>query len=227
MNNKIKSRARKNRFLTHRDLVILNLLRELGIRHGELLGITTDAFERKAQGFVTVKIRDNPDPSTDTRSNLATVKTGNRELKISDQTWTLVERYIKTRANNLKVNKHNFLIIGQSGKPLSNDAVNNLFNSLSKCLEKKITPHSFRHSWACNFILEEYEKASKATGPRKERIISAALSTLRAHMGWSLKSKMPEYYGNYAFQKLGNDRLIYEDEWLTQYILEGEPDETK
>jgi hypothetical protein len=216
---------RKSKFLLHRDLVLFHLLRELGVRNSELLGITIDCFDRKKQGYVTVRIELNSDLSTDPRSSPATVKTLNRELKISDALWTLIERYIIERNKIKSCIKHNFLIIGISGAPLSNDAVGKVFNLLSSKTKRKINPHSLRHSWACNFILREYEKASGFTGHDRERIISNALSILRVQMGWSLRSKMPEHYARYAFQKIGNDRLFAEDNILNTKLMMGNPHE--
>lgn len=216
---------RKSKFLLHRDLVLFHLLRELGVRNSELLGITTDCFDRKKHGYVTVKIESNSDLRTDPRSSPATVKTLNRELKISDALWTLIERYIIERDKIKSCVKHNFLIIGISGAPLSNDAVGKIFNLLSNITKRKINPHSLRHSWACNFILREYEKADGYTGRDRERIITNALSILRVQMGWSLRSKMPDHYARYAFQKIGNDRLFAEDNILNTKLIMDNPHE--
>lgn len=211
----IKSNSKnREKFLVHRDLVVFHLLRESGIRNSELLGIRVDGFQRTNRGYVTTKIEASTDMNLDPRTSPATVKTFNRELKISDSLWGLIERYIIERKKIKASIKHPFLIIGISGQPLSNDAVGKIFKTLSEQIELKITPHSLRHSWACNFILNEYEKASFVTGREKERIISNALSVLRVQMGWSLKSSMPEYYAKYAFQKIGNERLLSEDRSL-------------
>jgi site-specific recombinase XerD len=208
----------REKFLIHRDLVVFHLLRESGIRNSELLGIRVDGFQRKNRGYVTTKIESNTDLNLDPRSSPATVKTLNRELKISDALWGLIERYITERKKIKTSTKHQFLIIGISGQPLSNDAINKIFKTLSKQVGLKITPHSLRHSWACNFILNEYDKASFATSREKERIISNALSVLRAQMGWSLRSSMPEHYAKYAFQKIGNERLFSEDRSLNNKL---------
>lgn len=53
--------GKRSRFLIHRDLVVFHLLRELGIRNSELLGIMTDGFARTASGYMTVHIRRNKD----------------------------------------------------------------------------------------------------------------------------------------------------------------------
>lgn len=215
----IKSNSKnREKFLVHRDLVVFHLLRESGIRNSELLGIRVDGFQRTNRGYVTTKIEASTDMSLDPRTSPATVKTFNRELKISDSLWGLIERYIIERKKIKASIKHPFLIIGISGQPLSNDAVGKIFKTLSEQIELKITPHSLRHSWACNFILNEYEKASFFTGREKERIISNALSVLRVQMGWSLKSSMPEHYAKYAFQKIGNERLLSEDRSLNNKL---------
>ncbi|MFZ3284104.1 tyrosine-type recombinase/integrase [Pseudomonas sp.] len=211
----IKSNSKnREKFLVHRNLVVFHLLRESGIRNSELLGIRVAGFQRTNRGYITTKIEASTDMNLDPRTSPATVKTFNRELKISDSLWGLIERYIIERKKIKASIKHPFLIIGISGQPLSNDAVGKIFRTLSEQIELKITPHSLRHSWACNFILNEYEKASFVTGREKERIISNALSVLRVQMGWSLKSSMPEHYAKYAFQKIGNERLLSEDRSL-------------
>ncbi|WP_409321464.1 site-specific integrase [Pseudomonas monteilii] len=210
--------GRRSKFLIHRDLVIFHLLRELGIRNSELLGITIDSFARSAGGYMTVYIRRNKDLVFDPRTSPATVKTLERKLKISDNLWTLIERYIAERKKLIKAKKHKFLIVTDEGVPLSNDSVGALFKILQSYVGRSLTPHTLRHSWACNFILSAFEKASLCKSREKERAIAAALSVLRAHMGWSLSSSMPEHYGRYAFQKVGNDRLISEEQLLLASI---------
>lgn len=218
--------GRRSKFLIHRDLVIFHLLRELGIRNSELLGIMTDGFARTASGYMTVHIRRNNELTSDPRTSPATVKTLERKLKISDNLWTLIERYITERKKLLKTRGHKFLIVTDDGTPLSNDSVGALFKMLRGHLGRPFTPHTLRHSWACNFILSAFEKSSMHTSREKERAIASALSVLRAHMGWSLRSSMPDHYGRYAFQKIGNDRLISEEQLLHASIASrGEDDE--
>ncbi|WP_065761336.1 MULTISPECIES: site-specific integrase [Pseudomonas] len=206
--------GKRAKLLIHRDLVVFHLLRELGIRNSELLGIMTDGFARTAAGYMTVHICRNKDLASDPRTSPATVKTLERTLKISDNLWTLIERYIVERKKLSKAKKHKFLIVTFDGAPLSNDAVGSLFTKLRKHIGRPLSPHTLRHSWACNFILTEFEKASTLTSREKERTIASALSVLRAHMGWTLSSSMPDHYARYAFQKIGNDRLISEEQLL-------------
>lgn len=228
MDSTLKSNSKnRDKFLVHRNLVVFHLLRETGIRNSELLGIKVSGFDRKNRGYVTIKIEASSDMSLDPRSSPATVKTLNRELKISDSLWGLIERYIFERRKIKTSLKHQFLIVGISGQPLSNDAVGRIFRILSEQVKLKTTPHSLRHSWACNFILEEYRKASFATGREKERIISNALSILRIQMGWSLKSSMPEHYAKYAFQKIGNERLLLEDRYLNKILSKEDSYDTQ
>jgi len=209
MNEAITSTAGgRSKFLTHRDLVVFHLLRETAVRNSELLGLMIHGFDRKKSGYITLEVKQNRDLRVDPRSCPATVKTNERELKVSDGLWTLIERYILERGKIRACKEHSFLIVNKSGRPLSNDSIGSIFKNLSKIMGKSITPHSFRHAWASNFIMREYEKSLKSSGNDRERIIASALSVLRAHMGWSLRSKMPEHYARYAFQKLGNDRLI-------------------
>ena len=217
--------GKRSKFLIHRDLVIFHLLRELGIRNGELLGIKIDGFSRTASGYMTVYIRRNKDLISDPRTSPASVKTLERKLKISDNLWTLIERYISERKKLLKARRHNFLIVTDDGVPLSNDSVGALFKMLREHVGRSLTPHTLRHSWACNFILTAFENSLTLTTREKERTIASALSVLRAHMGWSLSSSMPDHYGRYAFQKIGNDRLISEEQLLHASIVSrGEND---
>lgn len=219
--------GRRSKFLIHRDLVIFHLLRELGIRNSELLGIMIDGFARTASGYMIVHIRRNRDLTSDPRTSPATVKTLERKLKVSDSLWTLIERYIAEREKLVNARRHKFLIVTDEGAPLSNDSVGALFKKLRAHVGRSLTPHTLRHSWACNFILSAFEKASVCTGRDKERAIASALSVLRAHMGWSLSSSMPDHYGRFAFQKVGNDRLIFEEQLLHASIASrGEDDKS-
>lgn len=218
--------GRRKKLLIHRDLVVFHLLRELGIRNSELLGIMTDCFARTTAGYMTVHIRRNRDLASDPRTSPATVKTLERKLKISDNLWTLIERYIAERNKLLKAKRHKFLIVTFDGAPLSNDAVGSLFKMLRKHIGRALTPHTLRHSWACSFVLAAFEKASTLTSREKERTISSALSVLRAHMGWTLSSSMPDHYARYAFQKIGNDRLISEEQLLHARIASRSEYET-
>lgn len=222
MNDAIISAAgSRSKFLIHRDLVVFHLLRETAVRNSELLGLMIHGFDRKKAGYIAVEVKQNSDLSSDPRSCPATVKTYERELKVSDALWTLIERYILERSKIKGCKGHSFLIVGESGRPLSNDSVGSIFKNLSKIMGERINPHSFRHAWASNFILREYEKSLKCAGSARERVLASALSVLRAHMGWSLRSKMPEHYARYAFQKLGNDRLIDEANILNANLMKG------
>lgn len=229
MDSTIREQAKiggRAKFLIHRDLVIFHLLRELGIRNSELLGIKVDGFSRSANGYMTVHIQRNKDLLDDPRSSPATVKTLERKLKISDNLWTLIERYIVERRKLIVARGHSFLIVTRDGAPLSNDSVGALFKMLQKNAGRRITPHTLRHSWACNFILEEFERASSLSNREKERVIASALSVLRAHMGWGLNSSMPDHYARFAFQKIGNDRLLSEEQLLHASIMSRSENES-
>lgn len=117
---------------------------------------------------MTVYIQRNKDFLDDPRSSPATVKTLERKLKISDNLWTLIERYIAKRMKLVVAREHGFLVVTRDGAPLSNDSVGALFKSLQKITGRRVTPHTLRHSWACNFILEAFERASGLSSREKE-----------------------------------------------------------
>lgn len=57
-------------------------------------------------------------------------------------------------------------------------------------------------------------------------MIASALSVLRAHMRSGLNSSMPDHYARYAFQKIGNDRLLSEEQFLHASIMSRSEHET-
>ncbi|MDH1930473.1 site-specific integrase [Pseudomonas sp. GD03696] len=216
----------RSKFLIHRDLIVFHILRELGVRNSELLGIKVDSFSRVASGYIVVHIQRNKDLIGDPRTSPATVKTLERKLRVSDNLWTLIERYMVERKKLAGARGHSFLIVTRDGAPLSNDSVGALFKALQSHLGRGLTPHTLRHSWACNFVLAAFKRAVTLPPREKEREITSALSVLRAHMGWGLNSSMPEHYARYAFQKIGNDRLLSEESMLHASIITGGEHET-
>ena len=151
-----------NACYTYRDRLIVMLLRETGVRRGELLGLhLVDVQELDSRGRIRIVRRgDNP--------NGATAKGREREIPIlhnrqevqSTFAAYLLEEY-PTQAEKLA---HGMLLVNldkkYAGKPMTSARLNQLFHQLSNRTGIKAHPHLFRHTFATRMLqagyLDEY-----------------------------------------------------------------------
>jgi site-specific recombinase XerD len=137
--NKIISVIPSNEFLFLRDLIMIRMLWDTGVRVSELCDIDiTNIDEHKTSAIISTK------------------KTGKKRIIVwSKETHELLMKYMPIRLELHKRHKTTSLFIGtEHGKGwsvrLTSRSVQRrvLFYVSKAGIKEKITPHSFRHGWA-------------------------------------------------------------------------------
>ncbi|WP_323065376.1 tyrosine-type recombinase/integrase [Klebsiella variicola] len=173
-----------------RNRLIFTLLLNCGLRAGELLNLKVNDFNPR--GY-TLNIFRRHDCIEDRRLNQPLVKTGEREIPLSDELAMEILDYINNYRNKYtKKKKHDFLFVTHSsckttGEPLSVSAYEKIISTIKKSspVLKNLSGHKLRHSW--NYFYSNEIDDSNLDISRK--------SGLRCYlMGWSKDSKMSENY---------------------------------
>ncbi|MEG5334478.1 site-specific integrase [Enterobacter ludwigii] len=186
-----------------RNVLMLRILYETGMRTGELLSLKLKNFQESSGGdsaYIVVE-RNHNDP-TDLRHHQPVAKTSGRILPVSRELENQLYTYITTwRADvpNVGFSRENFIFIthrgGQSqGKALTKKSFESAINNIKKKHPVLMTlhPHLLRHDWNYRFsqIADE-----QALSEEQEKALRENL------MGWAPGSSMSTIY---------NRRHIYE-----------------
>ena len=138
---KIVSIIPENEFKYLRDLIIVRILWDTGVRVSELCDLDISQINTNKPCAV-----------------IATKKTTNlRTIVWSDKTHQLLLKYMPIRTELYKRNKASALFVGQQNNNsswnmrLSTRSVERIvkYYSNKAGIIEKVTPHSFRHGWAC------------------------------------------------------------------------------
>ncbi|GAE35702.1 tyrosine-type recombinase/integrase [Halalkalibacter akibai] len=132
-----------------RDMCILLLIMELGIRPIELTGLCINDL-RLSESLITVFCK----------------KSGQRTLKISKDLTKILKKYIEIRKEHNP--NHTYVFINVFGEPLSRNGVASMiFNINKKAFGKaKVNAKALRHTYATNALdnLNDFEEVSKSMG---------------------------------------------------------------
>lgn len=173
-----------------RNRLIFTLLLNCGLRAGELLNLKVNDLNPRDY---TLSIFRRHDCIEDRRLNQPLVKTGEREIPLSDELAMEVLDYINNYRNKYTKKKtHDFLFVTHSscktiGEPLSVSAYEKIISTIKKSspVLKNLSGHKLRHSW--NYFYSNEIDDSNLDISRK--------SGLRCYlMGWSKDSRMSENY---------------------------------
>lgn len=183
----------------HRNKLIVSILLYTGCRKGELLSLKVSDIESDNR---VLKIRKRKNDIEDTRVSPALPKTRNRDIEVGFELHGLIEDYIiKYRSKVMGANKTPFLFVShQKGateaKPLSNSAVDRIFNDIKKVLGISAFPHALRHTWNDVFSekVEQFLDSGELTKSEVEDIRSYA-------MGWKPDSGTAKIYTKRYEQK--------------------------
>lgn len=161
-----------------RNLLIVMLLDELGIRVGELLAIKVTDIDLQAQEMVIPRRHNDPE---DPRPIQPVAKTIDRRLALSDELTLIISSYIlKERRTYPAARRHPFLLVssrgsraGKAGHPLSRQAVWKLIFTLSGEMpdgSRRVHPHLLRHNAVSR--LYGHLSAQGASEPLMEQLLS-------------------------------------------------------
>ena len=137
--NKIISVIPSNEFLFLRDLVMIRLLWDTGVRVSELCDMELSNIDENKTSAV-----------------ISTKKTGKKRIIVwSEETHELLMKYMPIRLQLHNVNKATALFIGTekgkgwSARLTSRSVQRRVMYYVNRAgIKEKITPHSFRHGWA-------------------------------------------------------------------------------
>lgn len=173
----------KNTSIRKRNRLIVRLLRDLGIRKGELLGVKIQDINF---GDNTLFIAKRPDDPEDPRNRQPEAKTLERTLPMGGDLVELLRNYVAERANIPGARLHPFLVVGRGGMPLALNSVDLIFKKLREKFTElgPVSAHILRHTWNGSF--SDFAKGRMSED--EERKIRNYL------MGWSKNSQMAADY---------------------------------
>ncbi|MEZ9686620.1 phage integrase family protein [Vibrio crassostreae] len=214
----------KNDMVKRRNHLMFVLLKELGIRRGELLSLSMTHMSLVGdKPFLWV--RREHDSKDDPRKNQPVTKTKERKLRIKKQTAVLIDEYIlKYRRLTPNANKHPFLFIthrkgATQGQPLSASTFDTIIIPTMKAVDPKfayIHAHYFRHDWnegyskkidAINALVDEGSAGHQRIDPVKE-------AKMRQHHLGHSNEKSAAVYNKRHIKKRAEEVSLEEQESL-------------
>ncbi|HDS1756044.1 site-specific integrase [Pseudomonas sp. M5] len=179
-----------------RNIVMLRILYETGMRRGELLSLKLKNFVEASGGEgAYLSIERNHDDEFDRRANQPVAKTLGRDVAISEDLESQIMKYItqyRAELNNVGLNPDSFIFcVHRSGKTQGTPITVNGFNSALNQLKNKhpalgkCQPHAFRHDWNYRFS----QKADDLGMSETEEI-----EAREQQMGWVPASSMAKVY---------------------------------
>lgn len=168
-------------YIRSRNQLIVHLLLSLGLRRGELLGLRIRDFNPQNQEVLVLR---RPDDASDPRLHEPNAKTRDRVLPVAYELHTLLKAYLALR-NELVRGKHDFLLVANSGFPLSKSSLNSIFSVLGPFVGTKVTPHVLRHTFFED-LADELHRAGN-----DDELSTSILIRLG---GWSERSDSPTRY---------------------------------
>ena len=143
---------------TYRDRLIVMLLRETGVRRGELLGLhLVDVQDFDVRGRIRIVRRDdNP--------NGAKAKGTEREIPVLHNRQEIQDTFhaylLEEYPPEAEKSQHGMLFVNldgkYTGKPMSSARLNDLFYQLRDRTGIKAHPHLFRHTFATRMLQAGY-----------------------------------------------------------------------
>lgn len=198
-------------FIRIRNQLIVNALLALGVRRGELLGLRVGDLKPQTQEILILR---RPDDANDPRLNEPNTKTRDRVLPLSADLYRLVKAYLSMRHIIVR-GTHDFLLVANTGKPLSKSGLYRIIRSLNEVPElSRIGPHILRHSF-CENLADDLYRAGKGD--------VEILGYLRQQGGWSDTSDTPRRYTKRFAQERAHEASLSMQEKLMIDPTIGEP----
>lgn len=191
-----------------RNVLMLRVLYETGMRRGELLGLKLrNLLESGGSGRAFLEIERNHHDEFDTRVNQPVGKTLGRTVPISPETERqLLEEYIKVwRAEipGVGFSNEDFIFVNHragrtQGRPVTKSAFNSAITQLGRVFPnlQVVHPHLLRHDWNYRFSCRCDEEKWTVEDERESREIL---------MGWKHDSPMSQLYNRRHIQEKANE----------------------
>ncbi|MBI1769524.1 MAG: site-specific integrase [Bacteroidetes bacterium] len=194
-----------------RNWLIIETFMQTGMRLSELLRVCSSDLYKLGSNYY---IRVSDSNQTDSRARRPSLKNSysKRTLSISEDIYFGLEHYIKNLRRPIRSGhpiklSHGFVFVSERGSPLAKTSIAEMILSLNKRIKSrhkefpKISPHTFRHTFAERFLssLIDFQ------GYDMER----AKDILRSYCGWSTDSPMPVFYTKrYISVKANRENLV-------------------
>ncbi len=179
-----------------RNITMLIIIYETGMRLGELLSLKMSSFEEsRGSTHSSINIERNHNDIFDSRENQPVVKTLGRQVPITEATENLIIEYRdnwRAEIPNVGFSENDFLFINHragpsQGKPITKTSFNSAINNLKKLFPalEPLHPHLLRHDWNYRFSKKAKESGLEFEDERKTR---------EYLMGWCHNSEMSLVY---------------------------------
>ena len=203
--NLLRSSDEGSRF---RNILMLRILYETGMRRGELLSLKLRSYEEGTAGeHPSLIIERNHHDEFDTRINQPVAKTNGRQLSISFDLETMLKRYLHEYRNELSMSgldDEDFIFVNhrlgpRQGSPLSISSFDSALGDLKKLFPEldEVHPHLLRHHWNWR-----YSQLPKAEGYSDQDDLLDRCYL----MGWTHNSEMGRVYNQLHLIEEANKR---------------------
>lgn len=185
-----------------RNIVMLRVLYQTGMRRGELLSLKLKSIiESTGRDHASLVIERNHHDETDTRVNQPVAKTLGRIVPITFELEDQLLEYITVRSNvpNVGFDDEDFIFVNHragrdQGKPISDSVFNAALDNLKKLFPaiEDLHPHLLRHDWNYRFSQEADDKGLSEQDEMQRRC---------GLMGWEERSEMAQHYNKRQVQE--------------------------
>lgn len=222
----------KHPAIKKRNHLMFVVMRELGIRRGEMLSLELTHMELNGDR-PSIWIKRKHDDKFDSRKNQPTSKTKERKLPIKVKTAHLLDEYIlNERSSTPNAQKHPYLFVTHrkcptQGNPLSTSTFDNIIVQTMKAVDEKfaqIHPHIFRHEWNLDFSrkVDTSNKLAEMGDSSKKTISSEKEAKMRKHFMGHSSEKSGDVYNRRFIKEKANEVVLLEQTELQQKLDELE-----
>lgn len=222
----------KHEVTKRRNHLMFLLLKELGIRRGELLSLTIHGGHMSLVGDKPyIWVRREHDSKLDPRKVQPVAKTKERMLRIKKPTAILIDEYICTyRRDTINANKHPFLFVTHhkcttQGNPISMSSFDNVIIPAMKAVDLRfgdIYAHYFRHDWNEGFSkkIDVINALADEGATKHKRIEPAHESKMRQQILGHSSEASQEVYNRRHVKKRAGEVTLEDQQDLEQQLKE-------
>ena len=189
-----------------RNVAMLRILYETGIRRGELLSLKFNALQESAGGHgAFLQIERNHHDEFDSRISQPVAKTLGRIVPISADAETMLLEYRdqwRAELPGIGFSENDFLFVSHragrfQGKPMTETGFNSALKNLKKIIPEleALHPHLLRHDWNYRFSQKVDSEGWEFEAEREVR---------ERLMGWAPNSNMSLVYNQRHIQEKAN-----------------------
>lgn len=188
LNEIVKPGSPKNPFseeLQLRNLLLIELLRQTGIRRGEALNLQVRDVDH-VKRLLTIKRRQ--DTPEDPRKDQPKVKTEGRAIPISAYLTDLIVQYVAQRRTVPGAKKHRYLFVTHKsgltqGEPLTLAALREVFREIKRAEEDldHLRPHKLRHLFNNELARHQLEQGSDPNSKESHRRVRNYIAGRKQH----------------------------------------------